>query len=120
MINIKDIMKLDKFVTETINAIVIGVKKSQDHAKKNDATINPKIAVNSVNHNDIKFKNPKIQCVEFDIAITAQEGKGNKNGIGVYVGPVGLGTQGTSETSNSSISRVKFTVPVMLPSQQEE
>ena len=36
-------MELDKFITETLNAVVKGVKNSQDFAKENGARINPHV-----------------------------------------------------------------------------
>lgn len=53
--------------------------------------------------------------VEFDVAVTAEEAKGTKGGIGVFMGSVGLGAQGQSETKNTSLGRIKFSVPVSLP-----
>ena len=33
----------------------------------------------------------------------------------VFVGPVGIGTQGRSDSSSSSMSRIKFSVPIIYP-----
>jgi hypothetical protein len=35
--------------------------------------------------------------------------------VGIFVGPVVLGSQGRSDAGRSSISRIKFSVPILLP-----
>jgi hypothetical protein len=53
--------------------------------------------------------------VEFDVAVTVAEGTATKAGIGLIVGPVTLGTTGQSANQNSTVSRIKFEVPVAWP-----
>jgi hypothetical protein len=53
--------------------------------------------------------------LEFDVAVTAQEGTATKGGIGVFAGAIGLGSQGQSTAANQTVSRIKFAVPVLLP-----
>ena len=56
-----------------------------------------------------------IQKLEFDVAVTATEGSEKKAGIGVAMAMFGAGGQASSNTMNTSISRIRFTVPVILP-----
>jgi hypothetical protein len=112
-------MKLEEFITETINQIVSGIRKTHDHAKEQGATINPKLQYSTTTSNGrvrVEGRSP-IHAVEFDVAVTTTEGKGTKGGFGVFVGPIGAGSQGQSESSNSFISRIKFSVPVVFPTQ---
>jgi hypothetical protein len=53
--------------------------------------------------------------VSFDIALMAMEGTATKRGIGLVVGMVTLGSTGQSKEESSSVSHVKFSVPVSLP-----
>ena len=53
--------------------------------------------------------------VSFDVALTATKETGTKGGIGVVAGIVSLGSAGQSSNENTSVSRVKFDVPVSLP-----
>jgi hypothetical protein len=62
---------------------------------------------------------PKVDQVDFDVAVTAVEGKGTKGGIGVFVGAVGLGSLGESNVSSSTVSRIRFSVRVRLPADAE-
>lgn len=60
---------------------------------------------------------PVPQIIEFDIAVTASEGSEAKAGIGVFSGVIGLGTQAKMEGSNATLSRIKFSIPVLYPEQ---
>ena len=53
--------------------------------------------------------------VDFDVALSVEQGTGTRRGIGLFVGPVALGSTGQSSAQNLSVSRVKFRVPVVLP-----
>ena len=56
--------------------------------------------------------------VHFDVAVSTSEGTETKGGIGVVVGPVGsVGSQDQSDVASSSMSRIRFSVPVKLPVQ---
>jgi len=114
-------MKLEEFVSETINQIISGIRKTHDHAKEHGAIVNPKKEYKKISlatkETKIEARSP-IHTVEFDVAITTTEGKETKGGIGVFVGPIGAGTQGKSDSSNSSISRIKFSVPIVFPTQE--
>jgi hypothetical protein len=53
--------------------------------------------------------------VSFDVALMAMEGTATKRGIGPVVGMVTLESTGQSKEESSSVSHVKFSVPVSLP-----
>lgn len=111
-------MNLEEFVAETIKQIISGISKTHVHAKEKGATVNPRLActIYSGNKGRVEPRSP-IHSVEFDVAVTTTEGKGTKGGIGIFVGPVGLGSKGQSESSNTSMSRIKFSVPIVFPTQ---
>ena len=111
-------MELKIFITETLTQIIGGVKEAQSHAAKYGAEVNPPVfskpdKFDRLQHKDIWSS--LIQEVNFDVAVTASEGTETKGGIGVFVGVIGLGSQGQSEKSNESVSRIKFSVPICLP-----
>jgi hypothetical protein len=113
-------MKLEEFITETINQIISGISKTHDHAKEKGATVNPRLehrkTTLSTGKTTVRAVSP-IHNVEFDVAVTTTEGKGTKGGFGVFVGPIGAGSQGQSESSNTSMSRIKFSIPIIFPTQ---
>ena len=63
------------------------------------------------------YRRGAAQNVEFDVALTASDKEDAKAGIGVFFGAVGIGTQISGENAYSSMTRVKFSVPLLLPAQ---
>lgn len=122
-------MELQQFVTESLNQILKGISQAQSANTYNGIEINP-----SLRHyidrgrddwvgDDHKLPNDVlltptgeiVVMVHFDIAVTVMEGTGTKGGIGVFAGAVGLGTQGQSDKSSTSATKLQFKVPVVLP-----
>ena len=115
-------MELKEFVSETLRQILGGVKDAQGFAAEQGGKVVPKRitfrtdqGLQLWDHTD----GTPIQMIEFDVAVTAVEGTATKGGIGVFVGAIGLGSQGQSSASNQSVSRIKFSIPVQLPKQDE-
>ena len=114
-------MELKEFVSEALSQIVDGVADAQKYAMEQGASINPNPANLSWSKNDSQnimydsYSNVLVRFVEFDVAVTVVEGTKTKGGVGVVIGPVVLGSHGQSEASNSSISRIRFSVPVGFP-----
>jgi hypothetical protein len=98
-------MDLETFVAETLRQIVKGVQTAQEHEDCKGARINPVDQYHRVHVKDM----------EFDVAVTVTEGSEKKGGIGVFTGVFGVGGQANNNTANSSVSRIKFSVPVILP-----
>ena len=100
-------MELKDFIAETLKQIISGVRSAQESAIELGAKINPRGG--SV---------VEMRKVHFDIAVSTSEGTETKGGIGVVVGPVGsVGSQDQSDVASSSMSRLRFSVPVKLPVQ---
>ena len=110
-------MELKTFVAETISQIVEGVAEAQERCKGRGALVNPRVAGNYVQRDELWAGDGSApaQFVEFDVALTATEGTGTKGGIGVIVGAFTLGSSGQSQAERSASSRVKFSVPLVLP-----
>jgi enolase len=109
-------MDLRTFIKETLIQICDGVSEAADEVSLRGAIINPKgtQSVENTTYINSQFRRT-VQNVEFDVALTTVEGKGTEGGIGVMIGSIGLGSKGKSDSSATSSSRVKFTVPVSLP-----
>ncbi|UCB57057.1 MAG: hypothetical protein JSV30_00205 [Candidatus Omnitrophota bacterium] len=112
-------MNLSDFVSKTLEELITGIKNAKESESTSGADINPGVwgdTKDIVKQGLMKMSGHKtVTIVEFDVAITAVERQGTKGGIGVFVGSVGLGSQGESRKENSSVSRIKFSVPVALP-----
>ena len=111
-------MQLRDFIAESLKQIIDGVNEARVHAEANGARINP---VLQWPRRESGFRTEgnsgsPVEPIEFDVAVTVTEGTQTKGGIGVFTGIVGMGSQGQSDSTNSSISRIKLMVPVVLPS----
>lgn len=112
-------MDLKEFVGQALFDIVQGVLDAQTTLGANGKYINPELSTQQgpleKQGKLVSIQGQLVQTVEFDIAVTATEGKGTKGGIGVVVGAIALGSQGQSSSESSAVSRIKFSVPVTLP-----
>lgn len=112
-------MNLQDFVTETLREIITGVKEAQADPELKQAEINPRLIGGTADLGKhglaISQGGRAAQFIEFDVALTVVEGTGTKGGIGVFAGPIALGSQGQSGSENTSVSRIKFKVPITLP-----
>jgi len=111
-------MQLKEFITETFKQIVDGIVEAQDYGGPKGARISPGDLTCRTDQG-LQFWDKKTgeiaTLIEFDVALSTTEGTGTKGGIGIFVGPIGVGSQGQSDAGQSSSSRIKFTVPVHLP-----
>ena len=115
-------MELKDFIVETISEIVDGVSELQKKYESSNATICPANA--SLRQNgDMYVRNSRAksdysfpQQIEMDIAICVNEKDGSKSGIGIAK-ILNVGVSNESEHTNNTVSRIKFSIPVILPSQ---
>ena len=97
-------MKLQEFVSETLVAIAAGVQVAQKGVAPLGGSVNPYVGSATA-----------IQNVEFDVEVSTSEGSATKGGLGVFVGPIGAGTQGQSQAGSASVGRIRFQVPLQMP-----
>ncbi len=114
-------IKLEDFVSETLRQIIQGVVNAQEHASKLSGSVSPSSARFRTDQGmqlyDLKDKS-LIEKIEFNVAVTTTEGTATAGGVGVFVGPVSLGSKGESNSTNQSTSTIKFAVAVKFPSQK--
>lgn len=110
-------MNLQEFIRTALTEIVAGVAEARDEVQKRGASVGSmklygylKEAKIVTNDDDLP-----VTQIEFDIALADTSGTSTKGGIGVFLGSVGLGSQGASQAESSSHSRIKFSVPVAFP-----
>jgi hypothetical protein len=112
-------MDLSEFVSQALTQIATGVSGAQESVSTLKGEVSPKVATNyesasrlGLVHTD---NGPMATIVQFDVALTVTQGTGTKGGIGVIAGAFTLGTSGESSAENTSVSRVKFSAPMVLP-----
>lgn len=111
-------MNLDEFVSETLKAIIKGVKDSQDFAKENGARVNPvrhaKDPVSGVYFG--REEGLRVTTnIEFDVAVTASAKKEAGVDGGIKVLSISLGGNLKDVDTHETVSRVKFNISVALP-----
>ena len=114
-------MKIHDFITESLKEIAEGVTQAQ--AKAN-AIVNPggldEVDQTAPGRSDKflvanKTMGRLAQVVDFDLAVTVSEESTSESGAGLMVVGMGLGIKGKKNISTSSVSRIKFSIPVVLP-----
>jgi hypothetical protein len=116
-------MELQDFIKNTLVQIARGIENAATELKGSKAIVNPRnVRTGGVqdehiygylNTNKKFFK--VVQKIEFDVAVTAEKTKETKGGMGISVGSIAVGTQGRSENAGSTVSRIRFSVPIVLP-----
>jgi hypothetical protein len=109
-------MEIKDFVSQSLMQIMEGVKDAQS---KSPGIINPIVPLSdSEQKQHVTINQSILQSVEFDIAVTVFTEGTQKGGIAVFAGFGGLGGQKQSGYSDTVVSRLKFTVPVVFPQSQ--
>ncbi|PHS68671.1 MAG: hypothetical protein COB23_09020 [Methylophaga sp.] len=111
-------MELKEFIKTALTEIVVGVSEASTIATEHGGSVGSMKLYGYVKENKVMTddNDRPVTTVEFDIALSEANSTDTKGGIGVYLGAVGLGSQGASHGEASSHSRIKFSVPVVLPS----
>ncbi|MEJ6519122.1 hypothetical protein PQI64_05200 [Shewanella bicestrii] len=113
-------MELNKFIQNTLKQIIEGVSESQAYAKEKGAIINP-TSVEFFRDGKNNYHNQAMpQDVEFDVGLTSINNDGSNEGIGVFLGAIKLGKNNQESNQTSAITKVKFTVPIVLPTGNEK
>ena len=109
-------MELKDFIKESIRNIVDGVAEAQEVIKEKGAEINPRKVQFRENGQYNYHNSGKPQFVEFDVGLTSIQKSGSSEGIGVFLGSVTLGKKNDAGTEHTAVTRIKFSLPLVLPS----
>lgn len=112
-------MELKDFIKTALTDIVEAVKEAQDSVK-DIATIAPYTEGSKVTHIKTPDGYANISNIDFDVAVTTETTEGTSSGIkgGIAVaGIFNIGGNGNEEAAEKyqNVSRIKFTIPVLLP-----
>lgn len=113
-------MELDKFITETLNAIVKGIKESQNFAQQNGARINPHVGKwDQEKVTTTYFGNEEgarsVSTIDFDVAVTSSNEKESGGQGGINVLSLNIGGKIADKDIKETVSRIKFSINVALP-----
>ena len=111
-------MDLKEFTKQTLVQIVEGAAEANEALEKHNAFIpdtnlyNKDECYYTVDKEKIKRK---VINVDFDVAITATECEGTNGGASLKVASfLNMGGGAESKTENQTISRIKYTIPLVL------
>ena len=117
-------MNIGEFVSETLSQIIDGIRSAQESEMGENEKAEGGSRIGKINppHSAgdqtivkrgqlISTFGEPIQDVEFDIAVTVEESTGAKAGLRV----MGIGAGGELSAKESTVSRIKFSVPIELP-----
>lgn len=102
------------FVSETIVHISQGIKDAANACEKEGVIINPECRGTAEGIVGIKSNGNAI-ILKFHLGLCESHDSQNKNGIGVFLGNLGIGTSLADESRNNVVSTLDFTIPVVFP-----
>jgi hypothetical protein len=113
-------MDLKEFVSETLISIISGVTDAQVRAEEIGAKINPSGLNKNYNKGSDnavwdESNNNYAQTIAFDVAVTAEDNEKAGAKVKVIAGIFGADANAEKGTKNSLVTRVQFSVPVLLP-----
>jgi len=117
-------MNLQQFIKETLVQITQGIVEADEAVAAIGAAVNPKDVVHNNQSSgpygyyaEDKRGNYRraVEAIEFDVVVIVKEGTETKGGIGIQVGMIGVGSAGKTDKGSSSESRIKFSVPMLIP-----
>ena len=115
-------MDLEEFVHQSLFQIASAIHKTNQTFKTEglDAQANPAGGLSRTKGGSSSFMSfPDTQTIEFDVAITVSQSTTDsttkKGGLQISVVNAGVGKEASNENSNSTVSRLRFKVPLKLP-----
>lgn len=116
-------MDLKTFVEEALCQIAEAMESAQTRLKDKGVRINPLYRVTPDHEYEaIALKNypALLQKIEFDVAVTATETGRKDGGMSISVFTAKIQGEGSSESVNSSVSRIRFQIVAQLPHAKSE
>lgn len=115
-------MELKEFIKESLSQIIDAVKETQEKYKDTNVVICPDniqevksgLYILDENEYDNYSSRSKVQNIDMDIAISVTEKEGNKSGLGIAK-IINAGISSENAQRNESISKIKFSIPIVLP-----
>ncbi|MDR5907587.1 hypothetical protein [Franzmannia qiaohouensis] len=108
-------MELKDFVKATLEQIVEGASLAQETIKERGGIVNPTSMYFQKDGSWNNYQHAMPQEVVFDVGLTSTDNRGSSEGIGVFLGSISLGKKNDAAVENVAVSKVKFSVPLVLP-----
>lgn len=115
-------MELKEFVKESLSQIMEGIIEAQELSVGKKYIINPypKKREDVYGTTEYSFKPEHAVNIDFEVVLTNTDANKGKGGIGVFLGGVGVGVQNDKEENTSNMTKIKFSIPVILPGNKDK
>jgi hypothetical protein len=112
-------MEIRDFISNALTQLIDGISNAQEYAQSKGAIINPtdKFMSDFDKMSRTQQDQKLVHIVEFDVAVTVSENKQLTGGIGLIVPEMSIGYRGTIDNQKNAVSRIQFSIPVILPTQ---
>ena len=116
-------MTIQEYTQDTVTQIVNAICEINKQVNKHGAFIaatdileaNSNSITSMLGATDENGDEHLITNIEFDIATTVSESKGNERGAGIKVNVLNLGINTRKEAQSQTLNRVKFSIPLAIP-----
>ncbi|MFH1081649.1 MAG: hypothetical protein V1766_15545 [Pseudomonadota bacterium] len=108
-------MELKEFVKVTLEQIVEGAALAQQSIKAKSGIVNPSNMSFQKDGAWNNYSHAMPQEVVFDVGLTSLDKSGSTEGIGVFLGSISLGKKNDLGAEQVAVTKVRFTVPLVLP-----
>ena len=114
-------IELRDFISNALTQLIDGIVNAQEYAQNKGAVINPVDKFASDFERMSRTEDLQlVHIIEFDVAVAVSENKQLKGGIGIVVPELSFGYQGSISNQKNAVSRISFSIPVILPTQKTE
>jgi hypothetical protein len=114
-------MDLDEFIKEVLVEVVSGIRDAQQ--AEGGAFIVPCSDGGHEYANHARFSSSgrlKSTIVDFDIALTVEDSAKAEGGGGLKVWGIGANVAGERSPKDTTVSRIQFSIPILLPESQRQ
>jgi len=117
-------LDLKEFISDTLTQIAEGIRDAQARSGEHGAWISP-VGPRMPTRDGAKTISATagyayLDEIKFDVAITATEATAAGGHGGVKIFAASIGASGSLSSQNSAVSRIQFSVPIVLPGSTNE
>lgn len=111
-------MELKDFIKSAITQIAESVEELNLEFEDKKVVVNPTSAngIRDIPMIVTHAKSYNITNIDFDLSVVAESNEGNSGKVGVLASVIGIGISSSEAKTQHSESKLKFSLPVMLPS----
>jgi hypothetical protein len=115
-------MNLDEFVKTALVNILTGIRQAQETEVVGAFVVPAGIGGHDFAKHARLLNAARLTStiVDFDIAVTVEDGSSVGGGGGLRIAGFGAKVEGSTSSKDVSVSRIQFAIPVLLPESQKQ